>query len=269
MSSVSLEILLKRDRRIVVAAMTVMTALAWVYLIWLAQGMSIAGPSMPDMRAMDMRAAVTPMLRAWTASDFIFIFLMWAIMMVGMMIPSATPMILIHARIARQAVEEGRPIATTGWFVSGYLLSWTAFSLVASVAQGALERVAWLTPMMAAASNKVGGGVLIVAGIYQFTPLKSICLSRCQSPFAFFQANGGFKRGTGASIRLGMRHGFYCIGCCWALMALLFVGGVMNTLWIAAIAIHILIEKALPSGNAIARVAGAGLALAGIWLLLK
>jgi predicted metal-binding membrane protein len=261
MSSASLEILFRRDRRIVVAALVVLTALAWGYLVRLAGSMSMAG--------MDMSAAMTPMLRAWSASDFTFIFLMWAIMMVGMMTPSATPMILIYARVARQAAQESRPIAATGWFVGGYLLSWAAFSFLAAIAQGALERVAWLTPMMAAASSKMGGVVLIVAGIYQFTPLKNNCLSRCQSPFAFIQANGGFKRGMGASIQLGMRHGFYCIGCCWALMALLFAGGVMNILWIAAIAIFVLIEKAIPAGGAIARVAGAGLALAGIWLLLK
>jgi len=110
---------------------------------------------------------------------------------------------------------------------------------------------------------------LIVAGIYQFTPLKYNCLSQCQSPFAFIQANGGFRRGMVASIQLGMRHGAYCVGCCWALMALLFVGGVMNILWVAAIAIFVLIEKVTPAGEAIARVAGAGLALAGIWLLFK
>jgi predicted metal-binding membrane protein len=269
MSSASFELLFRRDRRIVVGSLFVLTALAWGYLIWLAGSMSMTGPSMPGMPGMYLSRALTPMLRAWTTSDFIIIFLMWAIMMVGMMTPSATPMILIYARIARQAAQESRPIAATGWFVSGYLLSWTAFSFVAAIAQGVLERVAWLTPMMAAASSKVGGVVLIVAGIYQFSPLKNNCLSQCQSPFAFIQANGGFRRGMGASIQLGMRHGGYCIGCCWALMALLFIGGVMNILWIAAIAIFVLIEKAIPAGGAIARVAGSGLALAGIWLLFK
>jgi predicted metal-binding membrane protein len=268
MSSASFELLFRRDRRIVIAALVVLTALAWGYLIWLAQSMSMAG-SMPDMPGMDMSAAVTPMLRAWTVSEFAFIFLMWAIMMVGMMTPSATPMILIYSRVARQAAQDSRPIAATGWFVCGYLLIWAAFSFLAAIGQGALERVAWLTPMMAAASNTVGGVILVIAGVYQFTPLKNNCLSQCQSPFAFIQANGGFKRGTGASIQLGMRHGFYCIGCCWALMALLFVGGVMNILWIAAIAIFALIEKAIPAGGVIARVAGAGLALAGVWLLFK
>jgi predicted metal-binding membrane protein len=269
MSSASLEILFRRDRTIVVAALFALTALAWGYLMWLPQSMPVIGTSMPDMPGMHMGAAATPMLRAWNARDLAFIFLMWAIMMIGMMTPSATPMILIYARVARQAAQDGRPFAATSWFVSGYLLSWAAFSLVAAIAQGALERLAWLTPMMAAASSRIGGVVLIIAGVYQFSPLKNNCLSQCQSPFAFIQANGGFRRGTGASIQLGMRHGFYCIGCCWALMAVLFVGGVMNIFWIAAIAIFVLVEKAIPAGGAIARVAGAGLGLAGIWLVFK
>ena len=269
MSSGSLELLFRRDRRIVVAALVVLTALAWGYLIWLSQAMSTTGTSLPDMSGMDMSAAVTPMLRAWTAGDFAFIFMMWAIMMVGMMTPSATPMILIYARVARQAIQEGKPFAATGWFVTGYLLNWAVFSFVAAIAQGALEHFAWLTPAMAAANTRIGGVVLIVAGIYQFTPLKNNCLSRCQSPFAFIQANGGIRRGRRDSIQLGMRHGMYCIGCCWAMMTLLFVGGVMNILWIAVIAIFVLIEKAVPAGAAIARVAGAGLVVAGIWLLFQ
>jgi len=150
MSSASLEILFRRDRRIVVAALVVLTALAWAYLILHSQSMPTTGISMPDMPGMVMSSAVTPMLRAWTASDFAFIFLMWAIMMVGMMTPSATPMILIYARVARQAAQDGRPFAATGWFVSGYLLIWTVFSLVAAIFQGALERMAWLTPGMVA-----------------------------------------------------------------------------------------------------------------------
>jgi predicted metal-binding membrane protein len=212
---------------------------------------------------------MAPMARTWTAVDFAFMFLMWAIMMIGMMAPSAAPMILIYARVARQSAQEGRPLAATGWFAVGYLASWTAFSVFATIAQGLLERAALLTPMMASSSDKVSGVVLIAAGIYQFTALKNTCLSHCQSPFAFIQSHGGFKRGTWAPIELGMRHGFYCIGCCWALMAVLFVVGVMNILWIAAIAIYILLEKVLPRGAIVARVAGTGLMLAGSWLLLS
>ena len=224
---------------------------------------------MPNMPGMDMRAAWTPMLHVWTASDFTFIFLMWAIMMIGMMTPSATPMILIHARVARQAAKDGKPLAATSCFLFGYLLSWTGFSLLAAVAQGALAHMAWLTPMMVAASGRIGGSVLMAAGIYQFTPMKNKCLRQCQSPFAFIAANGGFKQGVGNSIRLGIRHGLYCIGCCWLLMALLFVGGVMNILWIAAIAIHVLIEKAVIAGRAIALLTGTALAVTGLWLLLR
>ncbi len=272
MSSVALEILLKRDRRIVVAAIIVLTTVAWVYLIWLARNMTMAGtsmPVMPVMPGMNMGAAMTPILRAWTVGDFTFIFLMWAIMMVGMMTPSATPMILIYARVARQSALDGKPLAATGWFACGYLLSWTTFSLVAALAQGLLERSAFLTPMMAAASSRIGGFVLIAAGLYQCTPLKEACLRHCQSPFAFIQSQGGFKKGIVGSIRPGMRHGFYCIGCCWMLMALLFAGGVMNIAWIAAIAIFVLIEKAIPSGRIIVRVAGAGMAFAGVWFLVR
>ena len=224
---------------------------------------------MPDMPGMNMSAAITPMSRSWTPGDFAFMFAMWAIMMAGMMTPSAAPMILIYARVARQSALDGRPLAATGWFASGYLLSWTAFSVVAAFAQGVLNRVALLTPMMAVASNRVGGVVLIAAGVYQCTPLKDSCLKHCQSPFAFIQSHAGFKRGFAGSLGLGLRHGFYCIGCCWALMALLFAEGVMNITWIAAIAMFVLIEKVLPAGRMIARFAGASLVVGGLWLLAK
>jgi predicted metal-binding membrane protein len=264
----TLETLLRRDRRIIAVAITVLTALAWLYLLWVAHSMAGQGTPMPDMPGMDMSAAMTPILRAWTATDFIAIFVMWVIMMMGMMTPSAAPMILIYGRVARQSALDGRPLSSTGSFAGGYLLSWTGFSLVAAAAQGLLERAAWLTPMMSAASNRIGGVVLIAAGIYQGTPLKDACLKQCQSPFAFIQTHGGFKTGPLASLRLGVQHGFYCIGCCWALMALLFAGGVMNIAWIAAIAIFVLIEKILPAGRIAARVAGAGLVLAGLWLFV-
>ena len=269
MSSASLEILLKRDRRIVVGAIVVLTALAWAYLIWMARSMSITGTSMPDISGMDMLTAVGPLLRSWTVGDFAFIFLMWTIMMVGMMTPSATPMILIYARIARQAEKDGKPLASAGWFALGYLLSWTGFSLLAAIAQGALERATLLTPMMAAATNRMGGVVLIAAGLYQASPLKETCLRHCQSPFAFIQNHGGFGKGASRSIRLGLSHGFYCIGCCWMLMLLLFAGGVMNIAWIAAIAIFVLLEKVIPAGRAVAWLAGAALVIAGLCLLFR
>ena len=273
MTSAAIEALLKRDRLIVAAALAVLTVLAWIYLFRVAGAMTMPVssmpdmPDMPDMPGMDMGAATAPMLRAWTAWDFTFMFAMWAVMMVGMMTPSVAPMILIYARVARQSALAGKPLAATGWFAGGYLLSWTAFSLAATLAQFILERAAWLTPMMSAASDRIGGAVLIAAGVYQWTPLKDSCLQQCRAPLAFIQHHGGFKRDAAGSLQLGLRHGLYCIGCCWLLMALLFAGGVMNVVWIAAIAIFVLIEKIVPSGRMIARIAGAGFLTAGLWLI--
>jgi len=261
----SIESLLQRDRRIVFASVTALTLLAWLYMLHLAGDMKMASamPNMPNMSAM----AYT--LHSWTATDFVLIFVMWSVMMVGMMTPSATPMVLIYARVARLAVRDGKPLASTAWFAAGYLLSWTAFSFVATAAQGALERLAWITPTMVAASNEIGGIVLVAAGIYQFTTLKYSCLSRCQSPFAFVQAHGGFRPGTWNALRLGFRHGIYCVGCCWAIMLLLFAVGVMNIFWIAAISIFVLIERTIPVGRWVAGVSGALLVIGGIWLFLE
>jgi len=192
---------------------------------------------------------------------------MWVVMMIGMMTPSAAPVVLLYARVGRQAAVDGKPFASTGWFFSGYFVAWIAFSLVATDAQWLLDRAALLTPGIATASTLLGSVVLIAAGIYQWTPLKDKCLVHCQSPLQFIQHSGGFRRDTVGSIRLGMSHGTYCVGCCWALMTLLFVGGVMNVLWIAAIAMLVLAEKVIPSGRLIPRLAGLVFAAAGIWLL--
>jgi predicted metal-binding membrane protein len=189
-------------------------------------------------------------------------------MMVGMMIPSASPMILIYARVGRQAARQGKPLAATGFFAGGYLLAWTSFSLVATIGQWLLERAALLTPMMSAASGVVGALVLIAAGIFQWTPSKDNCLKHCQAPLSFIQQHGGFRRDRLSSLALGLRHGTFCIGCCWALMALLFVGGVMNIVWIAGLTIFVLLEKVIPLGRVVPRAAGGGLILWGAWSLI-
>jgi predicted metal-binding membrane protein len=195
-------------------------------------------------------------------------FAMWAVMMVGMMTPSAAPMILLYARVGRQAAAQQKPLAATGWFAGGYLLAWTAFSIVATLGQWGLERAAMLTPMMTGASGVFGGIVLIAAGLYQWTPWKDACLRHCRAPLHFIQQHGGFKRDAWGSLAVGFHHGLYCIGCCWALMALLFVGGVMNLLWIAAIMVFVLAEKVVPGGRLLTRLAGAGFVAAGAWLLV-
>jgi len=188
-------------------------------------------------------------------------------MMTGMMTPSVAPMILIYARIGRQTSIEGQSFAASAWFAFGYLLSWTAFSLAATSAQWALERAALLTPMMESTSNILGATVLIIAGLYQWTPFKDACLSHCQTPLGFILRYGFRREATGA-LALGFRHGLYCIGCCWAVMTLLFVAGVMNLFWIAALAALVLVEKVVPLGRLVPRIAGIAFMACGAWLLI-
>lgn len=283
MSDAPLEALLRRDRTVVIASAAGTAALAWAYILLLVAQMDMspaalgasmsnmggAGQSIPSATLSGSAASMAmPQIRAWSSTEFAFMFWMWAVMMVGMMLPSAAPMLLIHARVARHSVTQGKPIAATGWFAAGYILAWSVFSVGATVAQWALERTLVLTPMMASASDIFGGSVLIAAGLYQWTPLKDRCLSHCQAPLHFIQHHGGFSKDAWASLRLGLRHGLYCVGCCWVLMALLFVGGVMNILWIAGIAIFVLLEKVIPVGRLVARTTGVGLIAFGLWTLI-
>lgn len=255
---------LRRDRSVTAAAIAIIALLAWIYVILLAQQMSASSATMHDMAAMGM-AMPEP---AWDASRFGLTCVMWAVMMVAMMLPSAAPMILLYARVGRSAAASGTVFAPTFWFGVGYVLAWAGFSALATVAQVALSQAALITPMATISSRWLGALVLIAAGLYQWTPLKEGCLTRCRTPLSFIQSHGGFKGEAGASVQLGLLHGLYCIGCCWMLMALLFVGGVMNVLWIAALAILVLVEKLLPAGPWVARVAGAGFIAAAVWLLL-
>ncbi len=267
MNEAAIERALRRDRYVVIAALVTITALAWGYTIWLAQTMHMGG--MPMGPAQAMGAMLAPALKAWTLTDFIVMSMMWTVMMVGMMIPSAAPMILIYARVGRKAALQGKPLAATGFFAGGYLLAWTVFSLAATFGQFLLERAALLTPMMATANDILGGLVLIAAGLFQWTPAKDACLKHCQAPLSFIQQHGGFRRDSLGSLTVGFHHGLFCIGCCWALMALLFVGGVMNIIWIAGLTIFVLLEKVLPLGRVITRGAGAGLMVWGAWLLVS
>lgn len=243
MSEAALETVLKRDRIVVAAALVTLTALAWIYVLGTATSMSGAtsASSMPgmDMPVMSMSSAGS----VWSIGGFALTVAMWVVMMIGMMTPSAAPMILLYARVGRQARADGRLFASTGWFAGGYLLAWSGFAVAASLAQLALAQMTLITPMLSAANNLFAGLMLVAAGIYQWTPLKHSCLSQCQAPLSFLQRHGGFRRDPKGSLNLGLKHGLACIGCCWALMMLLFVGGVMNALWIAALSILVLLEK--------------------------
>jgi predicted metal-binding membrane protein len=272
MTDATITTVLRRDRAIVLSAIVIITALAWAYILWLAANMNMGiGSSMETSMGKimgDMGAMLKPTFRPWSVADFAFMFVMWAVMMVGMMLPSVTPMLLLYAKIGRKTAD-GRPLAATGWFVAGYLLAWTGFSLAAVVAQWQLSRLALITPMMSSASDLFGGLLLVAAGLYQWSPLKDACLTHCQSPLGFLLSRGGFRTSPLGSLRLGAEHGSLCVGCCWVLMALLFVGGVMNLLWIAGLAIFVLTEKIIPTGRLIPRLAGAVMAAAGFFLLYR
>ena len=263
MAEAALENLLKRDRTVVVAAVLALTALAWAYMLWTAASMS-AATSVSSMPGMDMPGMnMGPTGSVWSVGGFAFTVAMWVVMMIGMMTPSAAPMILLYARIGRQARADGRLFASTGWFAGGYLLSWSGFAVLASLAQLALVHMTLITPMLAAANNLFAGLMLVAVGIYQWTPAKDSCLSQCQAPLSFLQRHGGFRRDPRGSLQLGLKHGLACIGCCGALMMLLFVGGVMNLLWIAALSVLVLLEKLLPFGRVMPRSMGLVLVAVG------
>ena len=254
MSSGLAKILLKRDRIIVLSGLAALVALSWAYISYLSR----------DMWNMDVEM-VMPQMRAWGAMDFALTFVMWAVMMVAMMTPSAAPMILTFAGANRRRRERRRPYTPTAVFISGYLMVWAAFSVVATLAQWGLNAASLLSPMMASTSPILGGVLLLAAGIYQWTPLKSACLRHCRSPLGFVLNE--WREGTRGAFLMGLKHGGYCVGCCWVLMALLFVAGVMSLLWVAAIAGFVLLEKVAPAGYWAGRVAGVALIGWGAWMV--
>ncbi len=273
-----LPLILRRDRLPALAGLIGITVLAWLYLIWMARGMGdmggMSGGSMSDMSgggrsgmpAGDMAGMAMPALGAWSASYAVLMFLMWTIMMVGMMLPSAAPMILLYDRVRERQEAKGASLAGTGVFALGYLAAWALFSLGATAAQWALEQAALLSPMMVSASPWLGGGLLILAGLYQWTSLKNVCLVHCRSPITFLAHH--WRPGRVGAFRMGLHHGLYCVGCCWVLMALLFVFGVMNLLWIAALAVFVLLEKVLPRGDLVGRASGGLMIAAGLLLIV-
>jgi len=251
-SSGLLEKILKRDRLIVLTGLIVLSILAWVYLLKMAQDMGTM-PMIPK--------ALTP----WNAGDVFWLFLMWAVMMVAMMTPSAAPLILTYAVIHRKRFNQKDTFSCTVIFLTGYLVIWTAFSLIAALTQWWLHSAALLSPMMVSKSAMLSGGLLIAAGIYQWLPLKQTCLAHCRSPVDFFMTS--WRNGKGGAFSMGIHHGAFCAGCCWHLMALLFVAGVMTLWWVALIAAFVLIEKVIPGGKQLGRVTGVFLIGWGFWFL--
>lgn len=250
-----------RDRAVPLAAIAAVTAIAWGYLAVLAHGMA----GMDAMAASGGSMALSTAPRPWTLADGIAMLAMWWVMMAAMMLPSATPMILTVATVNRRRRARGEPSVATALFAAGYLIAWGGFSAAATAAQWGLEEAALLSSMMAASSPMLGGALLVAAGLYQLTPLKHACLRHCRSPFDFVLNR--WRDGAGGALAMGVEHGLYCLGCCWAMMALLFVFGVMNLIWIAALSVLVLAEKAVPGGPWIARAGGIAMAVAGAGLL--
>jgi predicted metal-binding membrane protein len=263
MSEGTFDALLRRDRAVVGAALVVLSVGAWLYLVHLASAMP--DMAMPDMPAMPGTAM--PTMHPWGWVEIGGLVVMWALMMVAMMTPAAAPMILMFATIHRRRAAEGRPTVPTAIFILGYLLVWTLYSAVAAFTQAGLHAAALLSPAMAATSPLLAGGLLVAAGVFQWTPLKRACLAACRSPLSFLMT--GWREGRGGALVMGLRHGLYCLGCCWALMALLFVAGVMNLLWVAAIAVAVLVEKVIPRGELVSRLVGVALIGAGALVLAR
>ena len=246
-----IELALQRDRLLVVLGLVAVIIAAWAYLL------AGAGMSMHEMNGMLMPMRSEP----WTIGYAALVLAMWAVMMAAMMLPSAAPMILFYGTIARARRARGELAVGSGVFTGGYLLVWAAFSLAAVGLQFGAEQAALLSPMMEMTSIGLSGALLIAAGVYQWTPLKQACLRRCRSPLEFVMTQ--WREGMRGAFTMGLKHGAYCLGCCWLLMLLLFVGGVMNFAWIAGLALFVLIEKLAPAGHWIGRAAGAGLIVWG------
>jgi predicted metal-binding membrane protein len=256
-----MEAILKRDRVLVMAGLIAISCVAWGYMVYEARAMYHTGVCC--CAGMKMSGPDTD---PWSAATLLPLFLMWAEMMVAMMIPSAAPMILTFAMVQRKRREREQPFVSTGGFLLGYLIIWTGFSALAALAQWVLHAKALLSPLMVSTSPQLGGLLLIAAGIFQWTPLKNACLSHCRSPLNFLMTD--WREGKWGALTMGLKHGAYCTGCCWFLMALLFVAGVMNVWWIAVISVLVLAEKVVPRGLALGKIAGALLTVWGVWLLI-
>jgi len=276
-----LENLLKHDRAVVITALVFVSAISWLYVLAGAgMGMSAlemsslsmaiasssgSSMSMPMTSAMGqaMITMVTP--AHWTWAYALLMFGMWWGMMIAMMLPSAAPMILLFATVNRRSQAQDGPYVPTAVFAGAYLAVWGGLSVIAVALQWGLERAALLSPMMASRNAVFGGALLVSVGAYQLSPLKHACLRHCRGPIDFISRH--WRAGPRGAFRMGMHHGLYCLACCWALMALLFFGGVMNLYWIAGLALSVLLEKTIPSGHWLASLTGLGLIVWGVAFL--
>ncbi|NRG18375.1 DUF2182 domain-containing protein [Rhizobiales bacterium] len=260
------ERMIRRERWIILAGLVLITLLSWIYVL------SGAGTGM-GTRAMSTFTFPPPermgMVLDWSFSYALIMLMMWWVMMIAMMTPSAAPLILLYGTAYRHEQRKGRlgaAAAPTFSFLAGYLLAWLGFSAVATFLQWTLEQLGLLHSMMMWSTNRqLSAALLIAAGLYQLSPLKHACLAHCRSPAAFLAEH--YRPGASGALRMGLLHGAYCLGCCWVIMALLFAGGIMNVVWIAGLAVFVLLEKVLPWSIAFTRVSAAIFLALGLWLL--
>ena len=247
---------LGHQRAAFIVLLILLPLVCWAWIVVMAR----------DMYGPMTGASAWMMTREWDARHVFLLWAMWAVMMAGMMLPSAAPLLLLYGEAARRR-GVGR-LATYEIYAlaAGYVTMWSLFSIAAAAAQRVLSMLLLLSPMMTLTSPIVGAAVLVLAGVYQMTPLKSVCLRQCQSPMSFLMHH--WRPGVRGAFRMGVDHGAYCLGCCWAVMALLFVGGVMNLAVIAALTVFVGFEKLGPFGVRTARASGALLIGAGVWMLL-
>lgn len=229
-----------------------LAVLGWLLIFW-----SLANTSSPLVQL------TMPMDATWAVSEVAAVWLMWAVMMGAMMLPSAIPMLMVHRRVA--AKKNPSIPDSHHWFLLGYLVCWTIFSAAAAAAQWSFQQAGVLSHMLALRNPAVSGSILMAAGAFQFTPLKTVCLNKCRTPIGFLLTN--WRSGRAGAFRMGLDHGKYCIGCCWALMMVLFVGGVMSLTTIAALSSIVLLEKLVPRGDLIAKLGGATLFLWGLSMM--
>lgn len=257
LDTTALERVLKRDRAITALGLVAIASLAWLYTIL------VASMGDGDMAGATSRMAM-PHDQPWSGVDFLLMFAMWTVMMVAMMLPSTAPMILLFANVNRRHQQAQEPYLLTSLFAGSYVVVWAGFALIATLANWALHSSGLMTSMMGRALPLWGGGFLIAAGLYQFTALKYVCLNKCRSPLAFLMSE--WREGRLGAFVMGLRHGTYCVLCCWALMALLFVLGVMNLAWIALLAGFVLVEKLATRGPWLGRASGLLLLGWGVWM---
>src|SRR5712671_903166 len=242
-----------RDHAAILLALIGLAAVSWLYIYL----------QMSPMDEMAMPVAFSP----WTAADFALNVAIWWVMMPGMMLPSAAPMILTFATVNRRKRTRGQPFVPTAVFTTGYLIAWGLFGIAATLADWGLEQTALISPMTQRLTPALGAALIIVAGVYQLTPFKYVCLTHCRSPFDFVLNH--WRDGAVGALRIGFKHKLYYLGCCWFLMALLFAAKTMNLLWMAAITAFVLAEKLFPAGQWIARGSELVMIAFGLYLLSR